>query len=205
MSTTDELAVLARDGDPAAYLNLWQDVKGFAISQSKRWGRRGADKEDLEQAGYEALYSAVARYDPIAGSFLSIYKMTLKSAFSVALYGGRSEKTMNDPLLFALSLDVQMDEDEDGGSFAELVPDEAAERDFENIERQELSCALKNALCVLEDLERDVIVLRFWGGMRQEHAAQVLHISTKEAQKRERTALRKLRHPSVSQTLRTFL
>ena len=205
MSTVDELAVLARNGDPAAYLNLWKGVKGFAISQSKRWIGSGAEKEDLQQAGFMALYPAVARFDPVSGSFLGLYANCLKSAFRCAVFGGRSEKTMNDPLRSCLSLDAFIDDDEDGGSFVEIVPDEAAERDFESIEQQELSRAVRNALCVLEAAERDVIILRFWGGLRQDQAAQKLRISAADAKKIEQAALRKLRHPSVSQILKSFL
>ncbi len=112
---------------------------------------------------------------------------------------------MNDPLPSALSLDASFDDDEDGGSFAEFIPDEAAECAFDAVEKLEQTAAIKAALDALDDAERQIIYLRYWRVLTQPETAQTLKIGVAEAKRLELSALRKLRHPSISRTLKSFL
>lgn len=204
--TNEELAKAAKSGDTDALLSLWIQVQGFVIRQAQRWSGRGADKEDLRQAAFLALYEAVSRFDPCIGSFLAVYKYCLKSAFTTAICGGRSVRTLNDPLLSALSLDAPASSDtEESDPLGNLLPDESAGAAFDEIERRELVEAVRNALSVLDDEERQVVRLRFWNTLTQADAAQKMDLTEIDLKRIEASALRRLRQPQISKTLRTFL
>ena len=203
--TNEQLAIAAQSGDAAALLQLWFSVERYARKKARRYAGRGADADDLHQSAYLALVRAVQGFTPERGSFIGLYDFALKNEFVRAIYGGRGERIRNDPLHNALSLDAPAGDEEDGDAFEDFVIDEYAAAAFEAPEQKELSQAIKTALCALNDTERKMIVLRFWGGLRQEQAAQKLRISAADAKKIEQAAFRKLRHPSVSQILKSFL
>ena len=204
--SNEEFALLAQSGDATALLNLWSQVKGFAAWMAKRWSGHLAGNDDLMQAAFTALYEAIKRFEPSAGSFLTVYKLCLRSAFTVAIYGNRSVKAMNDPLLSALSLDAPASSDtEESDPLGNLLPDESAGAAFDEIERRELVEAVRNALSVLDDEERQVVRLRFWNTLTQADAAQKMDLTEIDLKRIEASALRRLRQPQISKTLRTFL
>ena len=105
----------------------------------------------------------------------------------------RTRRDKEDPLnRNRVSLDMPLDVD-GGGDFtvADTIPDPAAEAGFEEVEEREMQNAVYIALDQLPQHERDAIVAEFWHGQtvdRRTHAA----------------ALRHLRHPSISRSLRPF-
>ena len=82
---------------------------------------------------------------------------------------------------------------EDGSfTIADVLPDEAAEEAFEDIEQREFRQAVQAALAQLTDAQRDAIISEFWFGRKPDP-------------KLRREALRALRHPSISKNLRAYL
>lgn len=200
MSTNnEELAIRAQGGDGQALLELWTQVQSFAFWIGKRYP--GINADDKTQAAQEALLRAVRSYDPDKGAFLTSYKFALRSAFQVALWGGRGEKAKQDPLHTAVSLDAPGSEDADT-PLGDLI---AVEADFSNVERVELAQAVRNALDVLDAAERQVIHLRYWNALTQAQVAQALNLTDRQVKQIEAGGMKKLRHPSVSRPLRAFL
>lgn len=203
MSTTDELAIMAKSGNETDVLALWQSIKRFTYKQAKLW--RGAESNDFSQAGFLALYTAVHYFNPERGNFLSIYKKVLHNEFLKAVYGSRNPTSLRNPLFSASSLDVQINEKDDGAEFGDFLADESAENAFLKAERKELVLAVRIALQELSDRERQIIHARYYSELTQTETAEKLCISAKEVAKLESAALRKLRAPAVSKALRTFI
>lgn len=204
--SNEELAIRAQGGDVDALLLLWNQTKGFAAWIARRWDNGGVvDTDDLSQAGFLALVDAVSRYDSSAGAFLPLYANRLRTEFRVAKFGGRGKRCEFDPIHRATSLNTPIGDDEDGEEYADCFPDESAARSFDELEQEELSEAVRNALDALDGAERQVICCRYYAALPREKTAQTLKISVSEAQKLEASALRKLRNPSISRYLRTFL
>lgn len=198
--TTEELALEVREHGAPAYMELWKRVRGFAFWIGKRYA--GIDAADKEQAAHEALLRTVRSYDAGKGPFITAYKFALHGAYLTAKYGGRSEKTKQDPLHTAASLDAPAAEDSD----TPLVDFIADERDsFTEPEAQELTDAVHNAIAKLSEGERAVILCLFFRGLTQDGAAAALKITTAEVRRREAAALRRLRHPDISRALKTYL
>ena len=196
---------MAQSGDAAALLQLWFSVERYARKKARRYAGHGADADDLQQSAFLALVRAVQDFTPERGSFIGIYDFALRNEFIRAIYGGRGERIRNDPLHTAASLDEPAGDDEDSNALLDFVIDEYAAAAFEAPEREELSQAIKTALNALDDAERRVINLRFWHRLTQSEAAQRLNLSDKELRRIEAQALRKLRHPSISKSLKAFL
>lgn len=114
--------------------------------------------------------------------------MRLKTAF-VEVYGLRTERDKRDPLNdFPLALDMPLDEDSDL-TLADTLPDPAAETAFDALA---LRIAVQNALAALPPDERRAIIGEFWHGQRADA-------------KTRSSALRHLRHPTVSRNLKVYL
>ena len=105
----------------------------------------------------------------------------------------RTKRTREDPLnKYHLSLDTPLDENEDGSfTIADVLPDEAAEEVFEDIEQRDFRQAVQAALAQLTNAERDAIVSEFWLGQKPDAKAR-------------REAIRTLRHPRIRKPLVEF-
>ena len=180
-------------------MELWGRVSRFAFWISRRYT---IDHDDARQAAQEALMRTVRDYDPDKGPFLTAYKYALFSAYHIAKWGGRGKRYRLDPLHTADSLNAPAAEDSETELW-ELIPGEAdTDATAEERERRD---AVQAALATLPDGERDVIICIFFRGMTQDAAAAALQISAAEVRKAEAAALRKLRHPSISKSLKAFL
>ena len=200
--TNEELAAEAREHGDQAFLTLWAQVKGFAYWIGKRYA--GIDKDDAEQAAREALLLAVRDYDQAKGPFLMAYKFQLFKTYQIARWGGRGDRIRQDPLNRAdrISLDAPAADDSDTELW-ELIADKRD--DFTELEDKERSDAVRAALKNLPEAERAVIVCIFFKGMTQDAAAAYLQISPAEVTKTEAAAIRRLRRPDISRTLRNYL
>lgn len=204
--TNEEYALKAKQGDADALMALWLQVKRFAIRRAQRWSGRGAaDMDDLAQAAFLALVDSVARYDPESCAFLSVFDLRLRTIYRITAFGGRSKRYELDPINCAESLNAPVGGDEENDPYSDFIPDEYAEQAFDAVEQNEAREAVRTALNALDDLERQVIRLRYWNALTQAETAQALKISVAEAKKAEASALRRLRHPSVSFQLRDYM
>ena len=192
----NKIAVSVQSGD-GDVLALWGMCRRYAMQQATRWlrafeGSGGVELDDLEQSAFIGLLKAVQTWKPESGAFSTWYTIQLKAVF-VEAYGMRTKRTREDPLnKYHLSLDMPLDENEDGNfTIADVLPDEAAEAAFGDIERMDFQQAVQAALAQLTDAQRDAIISEFWLGQKPDAKAR-------------REAIRALRHPHIRKPLVEF-
>lgn len=192
----NKIAVSVQSGD-GDVLALWGMCRRYAMQQATRWlrafeGSGGVELDDLEQSAFIGLLKAVQTWKPESGAFSTWYTIQLKAVF-VEAYGMRTKRTREDPLnKYHLSLDMPLDENEDGNfTIADVLPDEAAEAAFGDIERMDFQQAVQAALAQLPDAQREAIIGEFWFGRKPDP-------------KLRREALRALRHPRIRKPLMEY-
>ncbi len=192
----NRIAVSVQSGD-GDVLALWGMCRRYAMQQATRWLRAfessgGVELDDLEQSAFIGLLKAVQTWKPESGAFSTWYTIQLKAVF-VEAYGMRTKRTREDPLnKYHLSLDTPLDENEDGSfTIADILPDERAEAEFEDIEQRDFQQAVQAALAQLPDAQREAIIGEFWFGRKPDP-------------KLRREALRALRHPRIRKPLVEF-
>ncbi len=98
---------------------------------------------------------------------------------------------------------------EDSSQLGDFIEDEDAQEPMDAAAREMLREAMKNALAVLSDRERQVLELRFGLIDGKEHTleevGQYFAVTRERIRQIESKALRKLRHPTRSRHLRDFL
>ena len=194
---TNAIAAAVQNGE-LDVLTLWAAVRGYAYRKARRWAaalehRSGQDIEDLMQEAFLAMLRAVGLWEQYKGmGFVGVYELTLRDGFSRAC-GCRTKREAEDPLRSSVSLDAPVGEDgEEAGTLGSLVPDESAERPFLGIEQQELADAVQESLQSLPENLREAMIDAFW--------------YDKPVDAKLRTAaLKALRHPTISRTLRTYI
>ena len=192
----NKIAVSVQSGD-GEVLALWGMCRRYAMQQATRWlrafeGSGGVELDDLEQSAFIGLLKAVQTWKPESGAFSTWYTIQLRAVF-VEAYGMRTKRTREDPLnKFHLSLDTPLDENEDGSfTIADVLPDEAAEEAFEDVEQRDFQQAVQAALAQLTDAQRDAIIGEFWLGQKPDARAR-------------REAIRALRHPRIRKPLMEY-
>lgn len=192
----NKIAVSVQSGD-GEVLALWGMCRRYAMQQATRWlrafeGSGGVELDDLKQSAFIGLLKAVQTWKPESGAFSTWYTIQLKAVF-VEAYGMRTKRTREDPLnKYHLSLDTPLDENEDGSfTIADVLPDEAAEEAFEDVEQRDFQQAVQAALAQLTDAQRDAIISEFWLGQKPDAKAR-------------REAIRALRHPRIRKPLVEF-
>ena len=192
----NKIAALVQSGD-GDVLALWGMCRRYAMQQATRWLRAfessgGVELDDLEQSSFIGLLKAVQTWKPESGAFSTWYTIQLKAVF-VEAYGMRTKRTREDPLnKYHLSLDTPLDENEDGSfTIADVLPDERAEAEFEDIEQRDFQQAVQAALAQLPNAQREAIIGEFWFGRKPDP-------------KLRREALRALRHPRIRKPLVEF-
>ena len=192
----NKIAVSVQSGD-GEVLALWGMCRRYAMQQATRWlrafeGSGGVELDDLEQSAFIGLLKAVQTWKPESSAFSTWYTIQLRAVF-VEAYGMRTKRTREDPLnKFHLSLDTPLDENEDGSfTIADVLPDEAAEEAFEDIEQRDFRQAVQAALAQLTDAQRDAIISEFWLGQKPDAKAR-------------REAIRALRHPRIRKPLMEY-
>lgn len=192
----NKIVLSVQSGD-CDVLALWGMCRRYAMQQATRWHRAfessgGVELDDLEQSAFIGLLKAVQTWKPESGAFSTWYTIQLRAVF-VEAYGMRTKRTREDPLnKFHLSLDTPLDENEDGSfTIADVLPDEAAEEAFEDIEQRDFRQAVQAALAQLTDAQRDAIISEFWLGQKPDAKAR-------------REAIRALRHPRIRKPLMEY-
>lgn len=116
-----------------------------------------------------------------------VRRFAMKQAYRWSKAMGERDK--HDPLNnFPLALDTPLDENGDL-TLADVIPDPLAETAFDALT---LHIAIENALATLPPEEKCAIVGEFWRGQRANA-------------KTRSSALRHLRHPTVSRSLKAYL
>ena len=207
--SNEELAVAIRAGERDKLMELWGQVRRFALWRARRWARvgRGVTVDDLEQEAFIALLDALERWREADGPFLAIYNLRLKAAFTAAT-GRRTQRDRLDPLDRALSLDAPLNDDPDADTLEAVVEDPAGAAAIEEAEahsdHQQLHGILGHALGALPAEQREVVRRRYYRGQTVAEIAAATGTPEKEVRKLEAAALRALRHPTVSRVLRAY-
>ena len=187
--SNEELVALIQAGDSDKLVVLWTQVRRMVYQQAARWvGLNGTTMEDLEQAGFIAMLRAVDTYDPTKAKFSTYLFQRLRAEFSAAT-GQHTKQARLDPLQNAVSLDSPLTDDDDSDTFADLIPDPAAEA---AIEGMDVRLGVAEVLAELPEEQRRVIRDRYWNDIpvdARTHAA----------------AMKRLRHPDCSKRLRAYL
>lgn len=194
-STETNAAARAVQDGKEDILVLWLACRQYVMQQARRWyrafeGRRGVALEDLEQAGFLALAKAVETWKPESSAFSTWLTFHLKSAFAAA-YRVRTNHELKDPLNDATSLDVPPAGADEDCILRDIIPDVAAARAFEAVERQELCEAVQSALAKLPEEQQAAIYGEFWQSKTADPAIR-------------RAAFRALRSPAISRPLRNY-
>ena len=188
--SNEELVALIQAGDRDRIVELWHQVQRMLYKQAARWaGLGGTTIEDLTQAGFIAMLRAVDSYDPSRGTKFSTHLFQRLRAELSAATGYNSKRSWFDPLQNAVSLDAPLTDDDDSDTFADLIPDPAAEA---AIEGMDVRLGVAEVLAELPEEQRKAIRDRYWNDLQVDtrtHAA----------------AMKRLRHPDCSKRLRAYL
>lgn len=194
--SNEELAGRARDGDGAALLELWGQVRRLAWRFIPRWTASarlaGLEPEDLSQLAFLGLLRAVGRFRPEDGwAFSTVFVRAMQNEFAAAV--GRTERQLSDPLRYASPLDALASSDaSEALTLADLIEDPAAEA---AIEGTGLRLAVQDIVAELPEEQRAALYRRYWLDLPPREVDRKAHDA----------ALRALRHPSRSRRLRELV
>lgn len=210
--SNEEIAVQIQAGKVELMGELWAGVENLIRWKANRVNNAighsvGVDFDDLYQSGYLALVTAVETYRPENGSFSNWLMLHLKTAFAEAT-GYRTVKGRLDPLNNALSLDRPLDNDTEGASFGELVPDPKAAATMDAVEeilwRQQLHEAMEAVLGELPEEQRTILKCRYYARKTLTATGEQLGIPAEEVRKQEGQGLKALRHYKLAKKIRPF-
>lgn len=201
MQTNEELVQRIQAGEMDKLIILWQQVSRLAIKTANRWiaatPGRGLEIEDYLQAAFIALIQAAERFDAASDNkFTTLYFVYLKKEYAAA-DGLISQRQQRDPLRGYISLDIPIDkENPESGSLGELIPDPAAEAAMLSVDERDsqerLRTAMEKAISKLPEIQQTAIRDKYY---------RELPVDAKTLS----TAIRALRHPNVSRSLREFM
>ena len=211
--TNEELAVAIRNGRTELIPQLWENVRRFVHGRSRNVMQHippsyGVTEEDLVQSGYFALCSAIEKYDPEQGSFLTVLSFYLKNEFAAA--GGYAKTP--DPITSAVSLDAPTNGDDgEGDPLEDFVAsqrpgggDDYTDAD-DRMFAQQLHEALEQEISKLPPKQQTVIRGRYWAGRTFADIAKQEGVSTAAMQSREKEGLRRMRYSSTAGNLRQYI
>ena len=231
-ATNAALAALAAAGNTFALGQLWEVNKGFIRRQLWQWYEKnkpvadnaGLSFEDLVQEGYFAVDYAAKHYNAEQGNFTTYLSYALLKQIRTATCGehtrvvatenGRRVAVSANPLNECSSLDVRLDESDEGSSTkGETIEDPAAVQAFQQTEddiyTEELHTALETAMTQhLTEREAAVLRSRYYDGQSLRAIGEELGVQQERIRQIERRACRKLSGlPSIQrwhdETIRT--
>lgn len=194
--SNEELARLIQSGQRDRLLELWAQVRRFALWRAHKWVDYGpgVTMDDLEQEAFIALLDALERWREADGPFLSIYALRLKGVFMKAT-GQKTKRSRMEPLNQATSLDAPIGEDGEGGTLEEFVEDPSGGEGFEAVEERDtlehLRADMEEAMGSIPAEQREILRRKYYMGQevdRRAHAA----------------ALRAIRAPGASGRLYSY-
>ena len=215
-NTNAALAALAAAGNSFALGQLWEINKGFLHRLFWQWyskNKAAADNagltlEDFDQEAFFAVQAAAIAYTPEKGVFTTLLYYYVQSQINKAVCGehrrnittkdGRRVAVSANPLNECSSLDVRLDETDEGSSTkGETIEDPAATQAFQTAEddlyTEELHNALEEALSQLAAKQADVVRRHYFEGKAISEIAREDGTTRNAAQNREQAAFAALR------------
>lgn len=213
--SNEELVAVIQSGATERVRELWEQVERLVKWKANqimtaldlRGSPCGVEFDDLVQSGYLAMVAAVDSYRPDKGAFTTWLIYHLKTAFAEAT-GYRTKSGQNEPLNNSFSLDKTIDDEADGATFGEFIPDPKATAIILSIEerlwREQLHEALEAALAELPEQSADVLRLRHYQGLSLADVGEIRGTTAERIRQMENKAIRQLRKPSIACHLRPF-
>lgn len=215
-NTNAALAALAAAGNSFALGQLWEINKGFLHRLFWQWyskNKAAADNagltlEDFDQEAFFAVHAAAIAYTPEKGAFTTLLYYYVQSQINKAVCGehrrnittedGRRVAVSANPLNECSSLDIRLDETDEGSSTkGETIEDPAATQAFQTAEdglyTEELHNALEEALSQLAAKQTDVVRRHYFEGKAISEIAREDGTTRNAAQNREQAAFAALR------------
>lgn len=215
-ATNAALAALAAAGNAFALGQLWEVNKSFVRRQLWQWYEKnkpvadnaGLSFEDLVQEGYFSVNYAAKHYSAEQGSFTTYLSYALLKQIRTATCGeharviatkdGRRVAVSANPLNECSSLDVRLDETDEGSSTkGETIEDPAATQAFQTAEddlyTEELHNALEEALSHLAAKQADVVRRHYFEGQTLKEISQEDGTTLNAARNREQATFIALR------------
>ena len=216
-ATNAAIAALAAAGNTFALGQLWEVNKGFVRRQLWKWYAKnkpvadnaGLTFEDLTQEAYFAVDFAATHYNAEQGSFTTYLNYALLKQIRTATCGeharvvptedGRRVAVSANPLNECSSLDVRLDEADEGSSTkGETIEDPAATQAFQQAEdgvyTEELHTALETAMTQhLTEREADVLRRRYYDGQTLQAIGEELGVRGERVRIIEGKAIRKMK------------
>lgn len=215
-ATNAALAALAAAGNAFALGQLLEVNKSFVRRQLWQWYEKnkpvadnaGLSFEDLVQEGYFSVNYAAKHYSAEQGSFTTYLSYALLKQIRTATCGeharviatkdGRRVAVSANPLNECSSLDVRLDETDEGSSTkGETIEDPAATQAFQTAEddlyTEELHNALEEALSHLAAKQADVVRRHYFEGQTLKEISQEDGTTLNAARNREQAAFIALR------------
>ena len=188
--SNEELVQRIQAGERDRLMDLWAQVRGLVYDMARRriWvtdGLGGVTLDDLMQAGFLGFLEATETYKQDKGTLFSTWLVYhIKREFNQA------QGRRRNPLDRAVSLETPLtDREDDPITLEDTLPDPEAEEAVEEVGQWD---GLYRALETLPEAQRAAVRRRYW--QEQQVDRKLLH-----------AALRALRHPSVSRSLRDCL
>lgn len=210
--SNEEIAIRIQTGQIELMEQLWSGVEKLVRWKANRvsnaiGSNSGVESDDLYQCGYLAMVAAAETYKPENGSFASWLMFYLKTAFTEAT-GHRTSKARNDPLNNAVSLDKPVDNEADGASVGDFIPDPKAAATMDAVEekllQEQLHEAMESVLSELPIEQSTVLRHRYYAQQTLAGAAQSLGTTAEEVRKLEGKGLKALRHYKLANRIRPF-
>ena len=213
--SNEELAKAVQAGDAELVEVLWDQVEGLVKWKAQRLMNtmelqgnvRGLEFDDLLQTGFVAMMDAVQTFNPECGSFSTWFTYHIQNAFAAAS-GYKTKRNRSDPLNSAVSLDLPLSEDPDGGSLKDLVPDSSATDALNAVEdkiwHDQLHNTLEKLLAELPEKSSLVLRLRYYEKKSLAAVGNAFDVGPEMVRQLERQALRALRKPRNARQLLPF-
>jgi len=210
--TNEELVLLIQQGDNGLLPQLWEQVRRFVVMMARRHyekfeNKHGCELDDLIQSGYFGLLAAIKYYKPEKGlKFISYLELNLKTAFNEAM-GVRGYK--RDWLDFATSLDTPVGEGETAliDMLGDMTPGagDVIETVVEDVFNQELRAALDDAMTILTEKQRELLVLHYYFNMSIGDIAQMRERHRQQVDEQRNSALWKIYNSKHRYILQKFM
>ena len=212
-----ELAQRIRKGDPVALDKLTRANLRFVVSVAKQYQNQGLSLPDLINEGNLGLIKAAEKFDETRGfKFISYAVWWIRQSILQALADERAwmievpRDKSADTLRVSgrhVSVDAPFVEGEDN-SLLDVLPNDDSPSADKGLVNESLSTEIERALQILTPREREIIKSFFGIGCQEmtlEEIGERLDLTRERVRQIKEKAIRKLKKPSASKLLKTYL